>query len=471
MFPVFTTISQLEKQYEQLDIQLAIFERSGPATKNEESVLHIKAKAEEVLNQAFRLGKDINESFITKVLTLTERAEELLKRINKIASNAKVAPAASSSAVQARPVSPEPAIDYQHVIDRSEFDSLKIQDQSGQAQTVVTGKKYPADTLVMLEYPAIKGCFRFGTLVDGQPGSAKYLDEHGFEIDRTGRYQVLAFVDYAGRSQFHWHQAKNLYLVNPEEAHRTAPRPLAALQAPAVLQNSFAPITGEVITSAAVQDLSSLYYQVITEHPEDLNDALAMLSIPGVQEIQDHEISAVMVCYINAECAVHEILPGLFLGGGNYTPKDHHIYRYDGSRGPVMFDQVICATRDRPQGCFNPARGTPCHEVPSDPNRSPPDVTLDSLKANNQAGLNAAIRRLDESLKSGRRTFVYCSQGKDRSASIVIGYLMSKYHVTYQQALTFVRSRRFIADPGPAYVEFFEHDFKKLDLGDPNWQG
>ena len=61
---------------------------------------------------------------------------------------------------------------------------------------------------------------------------------------------------------------------------------------------------------------------------------------------------------------------------------------------------------------------------------------------------------------------MYCSQGKDRSASIVIGYLMSKYDLTYDQALTFVRSKRYVADPSPAFVEFFEKDFKKLDLGD-----
>ena len=231
-------------------------------------------------------------------------------------------------------------------------------------------------------------------------------------------------------------------------------------------EQAFETITRDAIINAKILDPSSLFNHVKAQHPEDLDDILLMLDIPSVDDIHDGEIPIVMGQYLVVECAVHEIVPGLFLGGGNYTPKDHHIHHYDGSDGPVMIEQVICATRDRPKGCFKPAEGALIHEVPSDPKRSPPDVTLESLKDNNQADLNTAIRILDESLKSGRKTFVYCSQGKDRSVSIVIGYLMSKYDLTYDQALTFVRSKRFISEPGPAYVAFFEENFKKVDLGE-----
>lgn len=457
------TFRQLEKQCEQLEIQLTAFEGTVPDKKNESNVLHIKEKAEEIFN--FILGGH-SETLLGRVLTINERAQALLEEINAIASRANVAPAAPSSAAVPARVSSELSveIDYKRVIDKLEFDILKTQDQSGQPQTVVPGSRNPAGTLIMFEY---KDGYRFGTLIDGHP-----------DINNDGRYCVVAFDNISGQPDVHWHRPKNLYLVKAEEEHRAALRPVAAarviaaqvpaVQVPAALpaSNPFAPVARDEITSAKILDPSSLFFPMITEHLEELNDALAIVDVRDVQTIEDHQILAVMVCYLSAERAVHEIVPGLFLGGGNYTPTAHHIYHYDGSRGPVTFDQVICATRDRPTGYFTPARGTDVYDVPSDPSRSPPDVTLDSLKDNNQADLNAAIRTLDESLKRGRRTFVYCSQGKDRSASIVIGYLMSKYNLSYDQALTFVRSKRYIVDPSPAYVEFFEKDFKKLDLGD-----
>lgn len=63
--------------------------------------------------------------------------------------------------------------------------------------------------------------------------------------------------------------------------------------------------------------------------------------------------------------------------------------------------------------------------------------------------------------------FVGCQQGKDRSALIVIAYLISKFDISVDDAIVYVKTRRSIiitiekkgGGGGGTYYKFLDDDF------------
>ena len=49
--------------------------------------------------------------------------------------------------------------------------------------------------------------------------------------------------------------------------------------------------------------------------------------------------------------------------------------------------------------------------------------------------------------------FVHCAMGMSRSASTVILFLMKKFKIPYEEAYTFVKSRREKIDPNDGFIE------------------
>eukprot|EP01091_Cochliopodium_minus_P011090 TRINITY_DN307_c0_g1_i3.p1 TRINITY_DN307_c0_g1~~TRINITY_DN307_c0_g1_i3.p1 ORF type:complete len:181 (-),score=35.41 TRINITY_DN307_c0_g1_i3:14-556(-) len=49
---------------------------------------------------------------------------------------------------------------------------------------------------------------------------------------------------------------------------------------------------------------------------------------------------------------------------------------------------------------------------------------------------------MDEAINKGESVLVHCAQGKSRSATIVISYVMKKYKWDFRQAYNFVREKR-----------------------------
>ncbi len=62
----------------------------------------------------------------------------------------------------------------------------------------------------------------------------------------------------------------------------------------------------------------------------------------------------------------------------------------------------------------------------------------DSLEENLLAHLDSALTFL---LTSPGKTLVHCGAGVSRSGSIVVAYLMKKYHLSYDEALALARSK------------------------------
>ena len=73
----------------------------------------------------------------------------------------------------------------------------------------------------------------------------------------------------------------------------------------------------------------------------------------------------------------------------------------------------------------------------------PPPPSLDWLRR--QVDFVTAQRKL------GRVVYVHCRVGVSRSGMVVVAYEMAKNDWTFEQALAFVRARRSIVNPNPAF--------------------
>ena len=58
---------------------------------------------------------------------------------------------------------------------------------------------------------------------------------------------------------------------------------------------------------------------------------------------------------------------------------------------------------------------------------------------------------LDENQRLGRGTLVHCYAGVSRSASVVIGYLISRYGMSYPDALVHVQNARDVVNPNVGF--------------------
>jgi hypothetical protein len=76
----------------------------------------------------------------------------------------------------------------------------------------------------------------------------------------------------------------------------------------------------------------------------------------------------------------------------------------------------------------------------------------DSEPAPSLDWLRRMVDFLDEKQRAGVTTYVHCRNGVSRSGMLVVAYEMSKNHWTHEEALTFVRSKRPITRPNPAFL-------------------
>lgn len=149
--------------------------------------------------------------------------------------------------------------------------------------------------------------------------------------------------------------------------------------------------------------------------------------------------------------AQHEIVPGLWLAG-NYLPEVTH--GFDANAKAENYELAIAATnrftdyiRQLPKSC------SIC-QIENAPGAK--DVGVGSFSTNDSIPLKAVISSIDNELKQNKKVLVFCQQGADRSATVVIAYLMSIYELSFEDALIYVRSRRFIANPSIEYQEFLK---------------
>lgn len=125
----------------------------------------------------------------------------------------------------------------------------------------------------------------------------------------------------------------------------------------------------------------------------------------------------------------------------------------------ISFDLVIGASIHKLHESFNNVETIKLKNL-SD------DINHNSFLNNNQLDLHEILQKIHTTLKNNKNVFVYCQQGKDRSAAIVISYLISVYNVTPQEALNYILHKRSIVsvDSVPPLWDFLNSQFIKPKL-------
>merc|ERR1719199_1788581 len=71
------------------------------------------------------------------------------------------------------------------------------------------------------------------------------------------------------------------------------------------------------------------------------------------------------------------------------------------------------------------------------------DVGIEDMQAGDMARFNQALRMMNILLvQKGKKVFVGCQQGRDRSAALVVAFVAAKYNITVTEAEKFVRTQR-----------------------------
>lgn len=189
------------------------------------------------------------------------------------------------------------------------------------------------------------------------------------------------------------------------------------------------PSIARVISSAVAMSTDPNYAFVLTEiltGPESYREGRE----PTLGELKAREI--------------HEIIPGLFLGG-----SFRNIVRYDGSkpavgRGPITFGAIVrVSPRDDDFGNTNTAM--PENEIRLDGSGDNTksigieDFTFENVK-------NATLHVLTN-LLAREPVLINCKQGCDRSPAITSMILAILFNLTQEKAAAFVKFKRVIACP------------------------
>ncbi|CAF3344988.1 unnamed protein product [Rotaria sp. Silwood1] len=77
----------------------------------------------------------------------------------------------------------------------------------------------------------------------------------------------------------------------------------------------------------------------------------------------------------------------------------------------------------------------------------------DSLEQNISNYIKEALDFIAESQKNDSNILVHCVSGISRSASIVIAYIMDKYKINYDEAFSYVKTKRSTIRPNTNFVE------------------
>lgn len=97
------------------------------------------------------------------------------------------------------------------------------------------------------------------------------------------------------------------------------------------------------------------------------------------------------------------------------------------------------------------------------------DSPTDSMQSDDQNHLEDILRTMEEYIQARRHVLVCCQQGKDRSVTVVLTYLMSKYKVDLQQAYNYVENKRptITVDSVTPLWTFLQEVFRPVDFCAP----
>lgn len=117
------------------------------------------------------------------------------------------------------------------------------------------------------------------------------------------------------------------------------------------------------------------------------------------------------------------------------------------------------------------------------PSSSPSDVDMDafvsisishvSYRLMCDMEISSLFPEIAKRIEQGGRTFIHCTNGISRSATIVIAYLMSHHQFTMEQAIQHVRNQRTIFPSDVCLLQLCEYEKSLFDTNSmlPNDEG
>lgn len=88
----------------------------------------------------------------------------------------------------------------------------------------------------------------------------------------------------------------------------------------------------------------------------------------------------------------------------------------------------------------------------------------DAAPAPSLEWLRQQVAFLDEQHAAGKTVYVHCAAGVSRSGMVVVAYEMKKHGWSRDEALRFVRTRRPVTNPNPAFCELLLEWEKELGV-------
>lgn len=145
----------------------------------------------------------------------------------------------------------------------------------------------------------------------------------------------------------------------------------------------------------------------------------------------------------------HQIIPNVFVG--SYEA----LQRIDPKQGnnPSKFTRVISVTR------LDPSEKSEFWQadIPADIDRMTIKVNDDDTAWTDlKDHFDKIFQKIDLARQEKKSVLIHCSQGQSRSVTVMIAYLINRFALSYEEAITYVKTKRFLAEPVPG----LEHRLK-----------
>lgn len=142
------------------------------------------------------------------------------------------------------------------------------------------------------------------------------------------------------------------------------------------------------------------------------------------------------------ETRENEIIPFVYVG--NYDA----LRAIDPSQGnnTLGFKRIISVTAQDPNTTNEFLKAS----IPSSINRIAVKVNdEDNAWMELESNFETLFRMIDDARRSKEPILIHCSQGQSRSVTVMMAYLINRLHINSYDALKFIKTKRFLAEPIP----------------------
>lgn len=135
---------------------------------------------------------------------------------------------------------------------------------------------------------------------------------------------------------------------------------------------------------------------------------------------------------VSVHTPMHKIEPQLYLGSLK-AAKNKHLLELEGINSIVQVLSADSAQEHHENINYH------CIQIDDSPEN---DIVIH---------IPSAIEFIQDQIANGKNVLVHCAYGVSRSASIIIGFLMTKYGICYDEALRRVKEKRRCVNPNPGF--------------------